>query len=445
MRKALGAMEMVAAADQNPDADFMIRMCANALIISALLIGTLVRAQSSSALELFDQVSDVLKRDYINPRNLDLTAYFKSFRVDLERACKTQPSCTYMMAEPIIRRMIDGVGDAHLDYSSPTMPERRNRPGNALNYAQLGFAPTTDGKTVAIFMVQPHGPADKARIRPGDQITRADAKAIQASDIMKHLLESELHALPITLEILSSDGKKRSVRLLPTTSPDARPWLRFIGDTAVLTIPTFEIADYSDDKLRMAMQALHDLVRQATERRAARLVLDLRNNGGGIRYVSYSLACALVDHLTRVYTDKQGSQDVVKCSGASQTSVVYADEPGKAYEFDVANPSYWTGPLAVLVSRYTMSAAEDLSNVLQAAKRAVIVGEPTMGALGTAADGFERLVNKGTLKFSLKRYTDLDGKPLADRIAPDLLIPLNPKIISKGRDTQLDAAISAIK
>jgi carboxyl-terminal processing protease len=445
MDKALEPMAMAAVADQNTVADFMIRLCAKGLLISALLTGVFVRAQSSSALELFDQVSDVLKRDYINPRNLDLTAYFNSYRVDLERACATRPSCSYGMAEASIRRMIDGIGDAHLDYSSPTMPERRSRPGYPLNYAHLGLTPTSDGTVVAVFMIQPNSPADKAGVRVGDQITRVDSKATKASDIMKRLLESELHALPSALEILSPDRKKRTVRVIPTTSPDLPPWLRLIGDTAVLSVPTFEIADYSDDKLRTVMQTLHDLVRHASERHAARLVVDLRNNAGGNRYVAYSLACAFVDHLTRVYTDKQGAKDTVACSGASSTSVDYADEPEKTYEFNVTNPAQWTGPLAVLVSRYTMSAAENMTDVLQSSKRAVVVGEPTMGALGTAADGFEPLVNKGTLKFSRRRCTDVDGKPRGDRITPDILVPLNPKILAGGHDSQLETAISALK
>ena len=58
-----------------------------------------------------------------------------------------------------------------------------------------------------------------------------------------------------------------------------------------------------------------------------------------------------------------------------------SSEPKNVRRGEVKRPARWTGPLAVLETSTAVSAGENLADLLQAKQRAVIVGEPTAGAL----------------------------------------------------------------
>jgi carboxyl-terminal processing protease len=302
----------------------------------------------------------------------------------------------------------------------------------------------SNDRAVAVFSVRPGGEADRNGVRIGDQIIKANADATDTRSIMDALLESELRTRDLKLEIARPDATRYTVELTPRNLLLDPSWLRFVGDTAVLNIQSFTVKGDYDSNFRKVMQAHHDLVQQAIARKPKRLIIDLRSNEGGDRYVALSLACAFVNHLEVTYKDTHGVEDHVSCDGAGKTAVTYSDEPGKSYEFDVEKPARWTGPIAILVSRFTASAAENFTDALQSQKRAIVVGEPSSGARGTSGGGRKVLLNGATLYYPERRIISTDGKPLPARITPDILVPLNPDAIIKGRDEQLTRAISAI-
>jgi carboxyl-terminal processing protease len=443
-------MTLVVAAVITADAEAMVGL----RLLIALALGLTISAAGAgrevSAFELYDRIIDVLKLDYINPRGVNLDALSANYRPEVERACKGRSTCPYSAVEPIVERMILGIDDAHLDYSSPTVISRQARPGFVWNTAQLGFVPVANRTAVSVWLVQPGGVAEKAGIHTGDRITRVNVKDTEASVILRALLESERNTKPVKLEVVTPGREKRTVRLEPSTSStqnraSAKPSLRMVGQTAVITVQTFVIENYNGDTLRAASQALHDLVLKAISNQATGIVLDLRNNGGGDQFPAYSLACAFVKRLKRVYTNKKGVSQVVSCEGAANTSVTYPQESDTVFEINVEHPSQWDGPLAVLTSRYTMSAAENLTDILQSQKRAIVVGAPTKGALGTSGDGVERFRNDAALNYGTQRITNDDLKPLPARVTPDILVPLDPDTIASGRDVQLERAIAAFR
>jgi hypothetical protein len=98
--------------------------------------------------------------------------------------------------------------------------------------------------------------------------------------------------------------------------------------------------------------------------RTQALILDLRENlGGNPQMVS------LIE--SYFFRDKTHMNDLINRSN-DDTTVMYAD-PSKA------DSVYMNMPLYILTSKHTFSGAEDFSYAMQAAKRAVIVGETTGG------------------------------------------------------------------
>ena len=249
--------------------------------------------------------------------------------------------------------------------------------------------------------------------------------------------------------MLRPNGERYTVYLKPKTPTD-KPTMRYINDVAIMTIPTFNVplnpVSGNLGDFRNFEQRFHTLMTEAQQHGSKRLILDVRSNGGGDPYTAYSLVCGLGVKMARVDEDKKGVTTTITCDGAGKTLVEYSDEPNpkEPYGFDTANPANWTGPVAVLTSRFTGSGAENLADVLQSTKRALIVGEPTAGALGTTI-GSSQLVNQATLYYSISTMRDLNGHKPGIRIIPDVLVPLEPEGFVAGRDLQLEAAISKLR
>lgn len=400
------------------------------------------------ALTLFDQVIAILKQEYINPRNVNLDSLSSQYRPDLEKVCAQETDCSYLKAEPIIKRMLESVDDGHLVYLSKTIAARAEFVGDSFAASQYGFALAWNKNKVVVFTLNPEGNAIGNGVRIGDQILQVDAIKQDSEAIIATLIDGENKQRSATLEMLRPNGERYTVYIKPKM-PTNKPTMRYINDVAVMTIPTFnvplnpitlQVTDFRDFE-----QRFHTLIFEAQQHGSKRLILDVRNNGGGDPYTAYSLVCGLGVKMARVTEDKKGVTTTITCDGAGKTLVEYSDEPNpiEPYGFDTANPANWTGPVAVLTSRFTGSGAENLADVLQSTKRALIVGEPTVGAMGTDI-GSSPLINQATLYYSISMMRDLNGHKPGIRIIPDVLVPLEPEGFVQDRDLQLEAAIAAL-
>lgn len=131
------------------------------------------------------------------------------------------------------------------------------------------------------------------------------------------------------------------------------------------------------------------------------IVLDLRDNPGGLLYVAIDLASLFLNGETIVsYSRKNDSVVVLE----SNNSVA-----------DVA-------PMTVLINRSTASSAEVVAGALQDRNRAVIIGEKSYGK-GTVQEIID-LVDGSKLEITVGKYRTPNGR-IIDQvgISPDLLVP----------------------
>jgi len=131
------------------------------------------------------------------------------------------------------------------------------------------------------------------------------------------------------------------------------------------------------------------------------IVLDLRDNPGGLINVAVDVASQFLPEGTVVSYSRKNDSEVV-------------------LESKNKNPE--TAPMTVLISRATASAAEVIAGALQDRNRAVIIGEKSYGK-GTVQEIID-LVDGSKLEITIGKYRTPNGR-IIDQvgIAPDLLIP----------------------
>ena len=139
------------------------------------------------------------------------------------------------------------------------------------------------------------------------------------------------------------------------------------------------------------------------------IVLDLRDNPGGLLNVAVDIASQFIAGGTVVsYSRKNGSEVILESTNNNPDSAA----------------------MTVLISRSTASAAEVISGALQDRNRAVILGEKSYGK-GTVQEIID-LVDGSKLEITIGKYRTPNGR-IIDQvgISPDLLVPDN-QVIEKA-------------
>ena len=224
--------------------------------------------------------------------------------------------------------------------------------------ATIGDLSDEKGKVVATYIKATFdgAPAHRAGLRYGDKIVEVNGTSVLGksfSEVRNFLRGPRGTQAKIVVERHSS-GKRETVDILrdAVSQPSIqeaymiRPGVGYIAMTGGFNQTTYlEFAD--------AMRSLK-------ARGMKQLVLDLKNNGGGLVREAFRVANTFLDSGQVVFTQKGRVEGVT--------------EPYKA-----DNPNPERMPVVVLVNKNSASASEILAGALQDHDRALIVGENTFG------------------------------------------------------------------
>lgn len=305
----------------------------------------------------------------------------------------------------VVNGALHEFGFSHCVLYSPTVAQARtNR-----KMVGLGVRIQPEEKGIRIVWVFPESPAMESGIEPGDLIFEADGKAVrQAGDLGGE--EGSTVKLKLT-----RDGKELTKtitrRAFSTDIPESVTWVD--KETAVLTVPTFDLG-YNKNK------ALDKAMKEAMT--AKRLILDLRGNGGGsvvnlLHLAGYflkrdePLGTFIGKSLVKRYQEDTGdkSTDVLKIAAWPEASRL---KPATRVE-------RYTGQVAVLVNGGTGSASEMMASAMREYRGAKVIGTKSAGAvlasyMWPVAEGF-------TLQFPVTDYVTIKGYRIeGNGVKPDV-------------------------
>lgn len=224
--------------------------------------------------------------------------------------------------------------------------------------ATIGDLADADGKIVATYIKATFdgAPANRAGLRYGDKIVEVNGVSMLGkpfAEVRTHLRGPRGTMAKMVVERYAT-GKRETVEIIrdavsqPSISESylIRPGVGYINLSGGFNQTTFA-------EFREAMQDLK-------ARGMTQLVLDLRNNGGGLVNQAYYIANTFLAKGQTIFTQKG------RVEGA-----------GDSYPSTNPNPDDST--VVLLVNRNSASASEILAGALQDHDRALIVGENTFG------------------------------------------------------------------
>ena len=265
-------------------------------------------------------------------------------------------------------------------------------------YSGIGVEILTQNNDVKVVYVMAGGAADKAGLVIGDVITSIDQKDLRGQH-MQLAIDSLRGEVGSTVEITvrHENGEVSSHELVRD----------FVEVASVFSRPVdvdygyFQVTHFTrrsaDELLEQIehMQGYHEGPLKG-------IVLDLRNNPGGVLIPAVTMADGFLDDGL-----------IVSTRGRAENQLEYSAKPGQ-----------WLDgvPMVVLVNRSSASASEVLAGALQDHGRALIVGEKTFGK--GSVQSVLNLRNGSGIRLTTARYYTPNGRSIqAEGILPDVEMP----------------------
>jgi len=304
-----------------------------------------------------------------------------------------------------IKGMLSGL-DPHSSYLD-AREFRDLQVGTSGEFGGLGIEVGMEDGFIKVISPIDDTPASRAGIRAGDLIIRLDdtpVKGMTLSDAVNMMRGKR--GTDITLTIMR-EGVDSPQRYTIT-----RDVIRVQSVRSEMLEPGFGYVRITNFQARTA----RDLVRAVEglkEKGALQgLVLDLRNNPGGVLNGAVGVSDAFLDGGLIVYTEGR----------LQESQFRYTASPG-----DVAGGV----PMVVLVNEGSASASEIVAGALQDHRRAVIMGAPTFGK--GSVQTILPLAQDTAIKLTTARYFTPEGRSIqAEGIQPDIRI--EPLTVTRAED-----------
>jgi len=314
-----------------------------------------------------------------------------------------------------VKGMVNALGDPYSVYMDPKMYSELMLETKG-SFGGVGIVLGVKDKTLTVVAPIEGTPAEKAGIQSGDAIIRIDAldtKDMALDEAVGKIRGPEGSEITLTILRPSQEPKEykltRATIVLKTVSGKM-----LSDDIGYIRLSMFSETTGSDFAQKMT---------ELEEKGMKSLVLDLRNNPGGLINESVKVASLLVP--------KGPVVSVISKDGSRETMQSTMDKP--------------TIPLAVLVNGGSASASEIVAGAIQDLEVGKLIGVKTFGK-----GSVQRLVpldKDSAIKITIAEYhTPKDRAIHGKGLTPDIVVEM-PKEINKDdpQDPQLDKAIEVLK
>jgi carboxyl-terminal processing protease len=314
------------------------------------------------------------------------------------RSQYVEPVDEKKLVEAAINGMLTSL-DPHSSYMPPDDYDAM-RVQTRGEFGGLGIEVTQEEGFVKVVSPMDGTPAAKAGIQAGDYITHVDGESVlgltldQAVDKMRGPVGSEI----LLTVVRKGKDEPFDVSIIRDTIKLTAVKGRLEGHTVVLRVTTFNDQTYPnlESSLKKAVDEAGGLDK------IDGVVLDLRNNPGGLLTQAIAVSDAFLDKGEIVSTRGRNPQD---------------SERFNATGGDLVNGK----PIVVLINGGSASASEIVTGALQDHRRAIVVGTKSFGK--GSVQTVIPLRGEGAMRLTTARYYTPSGRSIqALGISPDIVV-----------------------
>jgi carboxyl-terminal processing protease len=326
-----------------------------------------------------------------------------------------QPVDNTKLMEGAITGMVASLDDP---YSSYWTPQETKDVATSLSgsYDGIGAYVDESGAYLTIIKAIPGTPADKAGLQPGDEIIAVNGKDVSGIDpeVVRDTMVLGTAGTSVQLTIKRT-GVEQPIEVTIVRAHIVIPSVTskmLDNQIAYIQITQFGTTTAHD---------FHTQLGQLLAQNPNGLILDLRDDGGGLLDQAVGVASEFIPNGVVVYQeDAKGNKTPLD-----------ANSGGLATQLKI--------PVIVLVNGETASASEIVAGALQDTGKAKLLGVTTYGkgvvqALNPLEDG-------GTARLTIAQWLTPKGRTINKKgLTPDFIVQMTQADVTAGRDPQLDAA-----
>ena len=322
-------------------------------------------------------------------------------------------------SEKLAISAIEGMLKTLDPYSAYLTPERYKELeiGTSGEFGGVGIEISGENDLLTVITPIEGSPAARAGIKPGDLIIAIDGKSTQGLSVdeaVKSLRGPKGSTVKITVQS-QGDKNPREVVLVRDIIYVKSVNSKLI-DGRIGYIKLSQFQEKTSEELVKAIEALES----ENKSQLNGLILDLRNNPGGLLNQAVDVADEFID---------EGLIVSVKGRVEDQSTEYYATKKDNT-------PGY---PIVVLVNKVSASASEVVAEALQDKKRAIILGTKTFGK--GSVQSIIKLEDGSGLKLTTAKFYAPSGRSINQvGVIPDVIVE-----DSQGKDLQLERAKELIK
>lgn len=329
-----------------------------------------------------------------------------------------QPVDQKVLMRGAIKGMMEALGDEHSSYLDPVMFEQTQAQLDGQEYEGIGAWVDVTKEYLTVVAPMPDSPAEKAGLRPGDQVIAIDGEDMTGKDgeyARQHVLGPA--GSKVILTILREDTPEpfdveveRAPILVPTVTGE-------MEENNIAYVRLYTFGDDTSDSLR---KELKELLAQNPDG----LILDLRNNGGGYLKTGIEVASEFIgDGPVMIEEFGDGRKDTYKASSGGLATKI---------------------PLVVLVNEGSASASEIVAGAIQDRERGYLVGTTTYGK-GSVQNFVPLDGNEGAVRVTIARWLTPNGRQIHKLgLTPDFVVEYTEEDAKSGIDPQLAKAIEVL-
>lgn len=326
------------------------------------------------------------------------------------------------LTEAAIKGYVEGLDDEYTEYFTKEEMEefKTETEGNYVGIGIYMLKNTKDNNIIVLSAIK-GSPAEEAGLKTGDIIKKVNDKEYTAEEFEKIASDIKGKAgSKVKLEIqrgeetLTFEIERKKIELYPIESEVLENDIGYIN-----------ISSFCEDCSSKFKENYDKLKRKNIKS----LVIDLRNNGGGIVDEALEILDSILDKdsIMLITADKKGEEKIEKAKKKPTIEV----------------------PIVVLVNENTASSSEIFAAALKENNKAKIIGTKTYGK-GVIQESITLSDGSGIKITTEEYYTPNRNKINKIGITPDIEVDLEEKTkniteISRDQDTQLKKAIETLK
>ena len=301
------------------------------------------------------------------------------------------------LLENAIRGMLTGL-DPHSTYLNPE-EYKELKIGTTGKFGGLGIQVGMEDGFVKVISPIDDTPAFRAGLESGDLIIRLNEKSVKGmtlNDAVKIMRGDP--GTDITLTVVREGADKP----LPFTV--TRDIISVKSVKSKILEPDYGYIRISNFQSKTARDLVSEIskLKKENKNELKGLVLDLRNNPGGVLSAAADVSDAFIDDGKLVYTKGR----------INNSEFEFNAKPG-----DIMNGL----PLVVLINGGSASASEIVAGALQDHKRAVVMGSKSFGK--GSVQTIQELRSGGAVKITTARYFTPSGRSIqGEGITPDIIL-----------------------